>query len=261
MALGEGPDRCPDRVSSLCLEPGGTFHAALKEKQHDADGASESVTLATASGSWRQCRGGMELVFAESAELGLEELLVPYALRRGCLVAEAADLPDGLAQEYSPCPEDARPASPLAAERLSLIGRMLADAAATAEISAPGAGYSGPEASSRSPTAVAAKPLLRPKKCFVRDGESDSDDCLEGTAPVGIIEDGSDSDVEGSTGGSTPRCEVQALNLSALPVQGVSRPPQNGKRPQVALAAAAEEEEYVDDFEGESDGGTSAEAK
>merc|ERR1712008_218399 len=56
-----------------------------------------------AGGRWRPCRGGVELVFVEAPELGLPELTVMYRMRRECLVADDASLPDGLVQEYSRC--------------------------------------------------------------------------------------------------------------------------------------------------------------
>lgn len=241
MALGGGPDR----VSALSLEPGGTFRAALKEQQHDADGHCETVILATANGNWRQCRGGVELVFGESAELDLPELLVPYSLRHGCLVADALELPDGLTQEYSRCSDDSLSVVPLAAERLSLIDRMLADAAAN----------TGVARSSRSPGVTAAGTALHPQ-CL--DGDSDRDECLEGTAPVGIIEEGScsDLDADGSTGGSTPRCEVQASHGTRKAPCADKDLPSYGKKEKTAPTGGGEDEEYGDDFEGESDDGS-----
>jgi len=222
MALGDGPDR----VSSLVLRPGGTFLAEVKEQEDDADGDPQTAILSSASGSWRQCRGGVELVFRETPELDLPELLLAYVLRRGCLVAEALELPDGLAQEYSRCP-DASPATGIAAERLSLIDRMLADAAASAGGSSPSSPLRSPAA-----TAVGAPALRAPRQGC----DSDSDECLEGTAPL-IIADGSDSEAEGSTGGSTPRRRAVQATHCSLATPGVNK-------------------DYIDDFEGESDDGS-----
>jgi hypothetical protein len=222
MTIGEGPDR----VASLALEPGGTFSASLKEQQHLVDGSCESLILTTAFGAWQQCRGGVELVFREAPELDLPELLITYRLRRGCLVAESLDLPDGLAQEYSRCP-DGFSAVPLAPERLSLIERMLADATVAA-------GGPEPLQPSRAPASAATTGAL-PIQC--PSGESDAEDCSEVVAPVDIISDGSNSDGEESTGGGTPRCPARA--------RPCPRESTNSEKPQ---------EEYCDDFEGESDG-------
>ena len=56
-----------------------------------------------AFGCWRPCGKGVELVLAEEVDLGLEELVILYRHRRGCLVAEETSLPDGLAQAGCPC--------------------------------------------------------------------------------------------------------------------------------------------------------------
>jgi len=81
--------------SSLHLLPTGKFHALA--------GVSKICGGAVAMGTWRSCRHGVELVFAECPELGLQEVRVDYRLRGDCLVADDCELPDGLEQEYNPC--------------------------------------------------------------------------------------------------------------------------------------------------------------
>jgi len=273
-------DQGPDHLSSLSLEVGGTFRATLAEQRRDGDSSCvlEALVLASASGTWQQCRGGVELDFAEAPELDLPEFQVTYTLRRGCLVAGSTELPDGLAQEYSRCPEMAAPQ--LGAERLALIDRMLADAA---EAPAPVEGESSPVSSpSRSPTAVAPEPTLSPQhpnadlptrtlidrmlavapEPTLRpqhpNADSDSDDIRAGIAPV-VIADGSDSDDDDDdsslTGGINPRCVGQTLGYSAPsppvapshPVAGVK-----GNAPP-ADQVGVEEEEYNDDFDNDSE--------
>jgi len=102
-----------ERVSMLVLEegggpdPGGSFWAAAGAfRQVDDRSSGEEITRGAecfAGGSWKPCRGGVELVFDEAPELGLSELTVMYRVRRECLVADDASLPDGLVQEYSRC--------------------------------------------------------------------------------------------------------------------------------------------------------------
>lgn len=263
MALGEGSDR----ISSLALEPGGTFRAVVREHQRDEDDgcAEAAIIVASAVGSWRQCRGGVELVFSETPELDLPELSVSYALRRGSLVAEASELPDGLAQEYSSCPTPTLAnSSSLGAERLSLIDRMLADAATADGGTA--------EATSSPCRSVAALGDVA-TRLQQQDSDSGSDRLVEGMAPVGIIEDNSDSDDAESIGGSTPRCQVRGV-LCASPDEAKKDPldacnHERGehrlkascdKPPQCATSGCEQEEEYIDDFEGESDDGSNHEA-
>eukprot|EP00931_Biecheleriopsis_adriatica_P000745 TRINITY_DN100850_c0_g1_i1.p1 TRINITY_DN100850_c0_g1~~TRINITY_DN100850_c0_g1_i1.p1 ORF type:complete len:268 (-),score=58.52 TRINITY_DN100850_c0_g1_i1:7-810(-) len=101
-----------ERISSLILEEGGQFHAAIFDRLTDGGGSRQVTSPATpethgtpaasASGSWRHCRGGVELVFEAEEELELEEVVIVYRRRRDCLVADEPSLPDGLVQEYSP---------------------------------------------------------------------------------------------------------------------------------------------------------------
>ncbi|CAK0854131.1 unnamed protein product, partial [Prorocentrum cordatum] len=87
------------------LEPGGAFRASVCDHRHGASAGDAPAGLASsvAQGSWRPCRGGVELVFPAEPALDLPELCAAYRRCRDCLVAEDFDLPDGLAQEYSPC--------------------------------------------------------------------------------------------------------------------------------------------------------------
>jgi len=111
MDLAGGLQAGMERVSMLVLEagggpdPGGNFWAAAGAfRQVDDRSCGEEVTRGAecfAGGKWTPCRGGVELIFA--AELGLPELRVRYRLRRQCIVADEASLPDGLVQEYSRC--------------------------------------------------------------------------------------------------------------------------------------------------------------
>lgn len=239
MAVDEGPDR----LSSLSLDAGGTFQATLSEQQHDADGSCETRVLANASGTWHRCRGGVELEFSEEPDLDLPDFQVAYMLRRGCLVADGTELPDGLAQEYSRCPDSTSATAPLAAERLSLIDRMLADAAGTR-----GEGDSALVQPARSPEFTATAPAVR-RQC--RDADSDSDDCVEGTAAVGILADGSsDSDGEIDAGGISPRFQEQVAHCPLQAAVAEDKVVAGEKKDD-------EEEEYLDDFDGESDDGES----
>jgi len=113
MDLDCGPQAGMERVSMLVLEagggpdPGGSFWAAAGAfRQVDDRSSGEEAARGAecfAGGRWRPCRGGVELVFDEAPELGLPELTVMYRVRRECLVADDASLPDGLVQEYSRC--------------------------------------------------------------------------------------------------------------------------------------------------------------
>jgi len=267
MAVGEGVDR----VSSLSLQPGGIFTALLKEQEHDADGNCETSIVASAAGAWRPCRGGVELTFSDEPELELPDLQVEYRLRRGSLVAEALDLPDGLAQEYARCPDGSShwgQLAPIAAERLSLIERMLEDATTATGPPEVAAESTSPAAANALALSLMQRQQQRRVEAQDSDscsgsprvpcgGDSDSDDCLEGTAPVGIIEDGSNSEAEGSAGGSTPRCQAQVTH-SKPPVPCDDKDQRRwleGKKVQ-APAAGDVDEEYVDDFEGESNNGS-----
>lgn len=121
-----GSQASRERVSTLVLEagcgpdPGGSFWAAAGAfRQVDDRSSGEEITRGAecfAGGSWKPCRGGVELIFAETPELGLPELTVRYRVRTECLVADDASLPDGLVQEYSRCSttEAAVPAQQLA---------------------------------------------------------------------------------------------------------------------------------------------------
>mmetsp|Transcript_40037 Transcript_40037/g.95616 ORF Transcript_40037/g.95616 Transcript_40037/m.95616 type:complete len:184 (+) Transcript_40037:26-577(+) len=97
-------------VSSLVLEQDSTFRAQVFSRSGEQAKLKplepEQPTLGPerqAFGCWRPCGKGVELVLAEEVDLGLEELVILYRHRRGCLVAEETSLPDGLAQEYSRC--------------------------------------------------------------------------------------------------------------------------------------------------------------
>eukprot|EP00930_Biecheleria_cincta_P045394 TRINITY_DN31294_c0_g1_i1.p1 TRINITY_DN31294_c0_g1~~TRINITY_DN31294_c0_g1_i1.p1 ORF type:complete len:291 (+),score=54.70 TRINITY_DN31294_c0_g1_i1:47-874(+) len=127
-----GDDLEQERVCSLRLADGGQFHAAIFERLRPAGSAElqepaipQGTPSAESSGSWRPYRGGVELVFEAEEDLNLEEVVIVYCMRHNCLVADEAALPDGLAQEYSPCrslaaPSLQRPAAPaLAVEDLS----------------------------------------------------------------------------------------------------------------------------------------------
>jgi len=113
MDLDCGPQAGMERVSILVLEEGGgpgvgdSFWAAAgASRQVDDRSCGEEAMRGAecfAGGRWRPCRGGVELVFAEVPEFGLSELTVIYRVRRECLVADDASLPDGLVQEYSRC--------------------------------------------------------------------------------------------------------------------------------------------------------------
>ncbi|CAJ1438085.1 unnamed protein product [Effrenium voratum] len=83
-------------VSSLVLGPDARFSAGCKPRL----GAAEA---SAAWGTWRRLGRGVELTLGAEEAIGLEEMVVVYRCQRGCLVAERVDLPDGLAQEYSPC--------------------------------------------------------------------------------------------------------------------------------------------------------------
>lgn len=122
-----------DRVSSLVLEPGGGFQAVIIERRHAENDDGEACGPECSScGNWRPCRGGVELIFDSCPDLELPEHTVMYRLRRECLVADDAVLPDGLAQEYSPCRTALRVAD-LATARSPLLERMLVDAAELAD--------------------------------------------------------------------------------------------------------------------------------
>lgn len=122
-----------DRVSSLVLEPGGSFQAVIIERRHtEYDDGEACGPECSSRGNWRPCRGGVEIIFDSSPDLELPEHTVVYRLRRECLVADDAALPDGLAQEYSPCRTASRIAD-LAAARSPLLERMLVDAAELAD--------------------------------------------------------------------------------------------------------------------------------
>lgn len=98
-------------VSSLVLEQDSTFRAQVfsrsgedaKLKPLEPEQPTLGPEREKAFGCWRPCGKGVELVLAEEVDLGLEELVILYRHRRGCLVAEETSLPDGLAQEYSRC--------------------------------------------------------------------------------------------------------------------------------------------------------------
>eukprot|EP00929_Paragymnodinium_shiwhaense_P014412 TRINITY_DN12231_c0_g1_i2.p1 TRINITY_DN12231_c0_g1~~TRINITY_DN12231_c0_g1_i2.p1 ORF type:complete len:311 (+),score=50.77 TRINITY_DN12231_c0_g1_i2:56-988(+) len=98
---GSAPAR--ERVATLVLTEAGRFQASIGERQCGSTSAGNAVFRA--HGEWRRSRGySLELIFPACAYLDLhEELIVVYRLRRGCLIAEASSLPDGLAQEYSRC--------------------------------------------------------------------------------------------------------------------------------------------------------------
>mmetsp|Transcript_36466 Transcript_36466/g.79809 ORF Transcript_36466/g.79809 Transcript_36466/m.79809 type:complete len:221 (-) Transcript_36466:65-727(-) len=109
-----------ERLASLALAPGGTFEASIREQPGDSWSGVEALgdvhdgrLVAAATGSWSQCQGGVELRFDEVVELGIDEFAVVYRLRRECLVADDASLPDGLSQEYSPCRESTAATQPL----------------------------------------------------------------------------------------------------------------------------------------------------
>jgi len=100
-------------VSSLVLEQDSTFRAKVFRRSGEearlGSPEPEQPTLGPerqAFGCWRPCGKGVELVLAEEVDLGLEELVILYRHRRGCLVAEETSLPDGLSQEYSRCAPD-----------------------------------------------------------------------------------------------------------------------------------------------------------
>eukprot|EP00927_Polykrikos_kofoidii_P016193 TRINITY_DN17283_c0_g2_i1.p1 TRINITY_DN17283_c0_g2~~TRINITY_DN17283_c0_g2_i1.p1 ORF type:complete len:283 (-),score=54.14 TRINITY_DN17283_c0_g2_i1:5-853(-) len=90
-----------ERVASLSLSTGGAFDASIGVRRSDDE--TSPAALSRASGEWRECRGGVQLTFLAEPAIGLEEFNVVYMLRRNCLVANEAQLPDGLAQEYSSC--------------------------------------------------------------------------------------------------------------------------------------------------------------
>ena len=92
-------------VSSLVLEQDSTFRAKVFRRSGEearlGSPEPEQPTLGPerqAFGCWRPCGKGVELVLAEEVDLGLEELVILYRHRRGCLVAEETSLPDGLSQ-------------------------------------------------------------------------------------------------------------------------------------------------------------------
>lgn len=262
-----------DRISSLALEPSGSFQASICEQFHDSAADEARRTVAAASGSWRARRGGVELVFASAPELDLPELAVQYALRRGgagaaseCLVAQDVNLPDGLAQEYSPVllgADGGDGGANLTHERSNLIARMLTDAAS----------LSSPVATARPVVPEASTGEVT----WPATADSD-DDVREGTAPVGIIQE-SDSDnsaedwvINRSGGAGSPSrgavtaevvsetgiCKAHSGEASGGDVQ-CSRGSGNGTDniEDSSIARKQDEdggEEYCDDFEGESDG-------
>ena len=97
-------------VSSLVLEQDSTFRAQVfsrsgedaKLKPLEPEQPTLGPEREKAFGCWRPCGKGVELVLAEEVDLGLEELVILYRHRRGCLVAEETSLPDGLAQAGMP---------------------------------------------------------------------------------------------------------------------------------------------------------------
>jgi len=212
----------------------------------------------------------VELIFAESPELDLPELVVHYALRRSsgaagaaaaseCLLAQDVHLPDGLAQEYSPTVKAPDGGSTLAAERLPLIARMLADAASL-------------PTSSTTPVACEAR---QGQLTWPAAADSD-DDVREGAAPVGIIKesdsDGSDADwplhcgsserLPGRAGAAEAGCAAAPEEAASGDAERLARGSSNSANKNEASHEAPIEEadvvegaeEYCDDFEGESDG-------
>lgn len=219
VALGaeeEGGGEESEVVSSLVLDPEGAFRATVTRRSADGRGSAESAAAsALAVGLWRSCRGGVELVFPEQDdELVLPECVVRYRLRRACLVAEGAELPDGLAQEYSQChgggPGGAA-AEAAAATRSDLLGRMLADATALQR------------------EALAAADEDRGRGEAPADAAEAPAAAAEAGRPVGIIEEGASSG--GDSGSDLPD------------------PPE----PPAPADELAEGEEYPDDFEFEED--------
>jgi hypothetical protein len=224
MAFDDGPDR----IWSLSLEAGGVFRASMCEQQHDVDSSAETAMISAATGTWKACRRGVELVFEDD---DLLELCVSYNLRHGCLVADTSELPDGLAQEYSPCSNSKE----IAPERSMLIDRMLADASTIAGADADRGVPSGVG------TSVPGFPRQTRDTALQRnrdDGNSDSDDSTRGKAPIAIIEDGSDSENEDSP------------PLVALRGESKSPPLIEADHP-VASCIVDQEEDYADDFEDE----------
>jgi hypothetical protein len=234
MALDDGLDR----LSSLSLESEGIFRAVVQEQASQSDCGAEATVIASASGSWRACRKGVELVFEDA---DLPELCVMYSLRSGCLVAESWELPDGLVQEYSRCSRE----TSIAPERSMLIDRMLADASSMVtgdpigrkDRSVVGESVSGFPCQTRD-TAL--------RRCD--DSASDSEGSLRGIVPVGIIEERSDSDDEDWP----PTAIVSGTGTEE------KRPPLTEVNRPNAIGHAAIDEEYIDDFEGESDGSDDA---
>lgn len=223
MAFDDGPDR----VWSLSLDTAGVFHAVVREQPHEADSSDEATIISAATGTWRSCRRGVELLFEDS---DLLELYVGYSLRRGCLVADTSELPDGLAQEYSRCSSDIL----ISPERSMLIDRMLADASTIS-----GAGLSSENTSVVVSESVAGFPRQTRDTALRRkydNDDSDSDTNLCGRAPVGIIEEKSDSDDEDSPPLSVPH-------------NAEDKPHMIDVADRVASCHVDPDEEYLDDFE------------
>jgi len=186
-----------ERVSALVLEPGGDFRATIWERPRESHGVwagqgrgshgASGAPLASAMGTWRPCRGGVELVFIESPELDLDEHIVAYRMRHSCLVADDAYLPDGLVQEYAQ--QQAPLEGPPSGDR-QLLARMLADAEA---------------ARAAEPEALDAAPRPDPD-------DDDADPPLVDGLPMGLIEEGSSDKSErsdlGPSGRSSPRAVV-----------------------------------------------------
>ncbi|CAE7234795.1 unnamed protein product [Symbiodinium natans] len=104
-----------EHVSSLILDHDSRFRAEVFRRDEaplrgqnmpNPEGDEGAMKGAMqARGSWRPCGRGVELILAAEEQLGLEELVILYRSKRGCLVADTSlqALPDGLAQEYSLC--------------------------------------------------------------------------------------------------------------------------------------------------------------
>lgn len=248
-------------VSSLVLSLGGDFRAAIASRVRAQcaesgslgvhDDTSDAEPTAVALGSWRPCRAGVELVFGEEVStdggVDLPERIVSYSLRHDFLIAQEADLPDGLAQEYSLC-RSASITSSRSADAPpgdSLLNRMLVDASALCADGSAGllVDPGGPSLDSRARAAHTPLPVG-----LIEEGaDSDSDDALPDLPPPRTVQDsaggafghGCSKPLQQSVPATVPSCvtsyEVATNTRNAAHVPSMSH------------------EEYPDDFECEED--------
>lgn len=193
-----------ERVASLELAADGCFEAAIR--------GDSGAAFVKASGTWRHCFKGIELVFEANLNLDLPEHVVVYHLSRDCLVADYPGLPDGLAQEYSLC--DAAP--PTGASSLVQMQR-------------------------RAITAGVPEGSVEVVKTATVEVASDDSEQETGLMPFGIIE-------EGDSGGDD---DFDGFDFQPAAIAKLTSSTSSKKH--VKDDAAAGEEEYADDFEGDSD--------